>query len=223
MNTRLGLFGGSFNPIHMGHLRMAVEAAQAASLDRVEFLPAPRPPHKETTGMLSFALRWRLVQLAVCGREGFFPSTAEAALSGPSYTLRTLRMYRRLQPETDLHFILGAEDLLKLPTWHKGAELVEHASLVALPRSGAGRGEVEHFVAEFWPGAARMEQDLWSFPSGTTLRFVPAPSLDVSATRIRRAVLAGESIAYLVPREVEKALETLSEEDLAPWRREESP
>lgn len=216
---RLGIFGGTFNPVHCAHLRMAVEAREALGLSRVEFVPAARPPHK-SGGILDFTARCRLLEAALASCPGFTLNRVEAARPGPSYTVDTLADYARRHPDDELFFICGATDLVSLGLWHRGRDLPRHAALAVLPRPGVARSEAEAFVPRFWPGAREERSGLWRLPEGGAVHLVDAPLLDVSATLVRARLLAGKCLKCLVPPEVEEGLLALSPEALAPWRDE---
>ena len=226
---RLGIFGGSFNPVHVGHLRMAIEVREALGLDRVDLVPCANPPHKAATGMLPYGLRRRIVQTAVAQTPGLAVSDLEAVLPEPSYTFRTLTGYERILPEAELFFLMGISDLLDLVKWHRGPELADLAHLVVVPRFGLGLGEVERFVAEFWPDARRDDAcgdpgeyaAVWRFPSERRLYQLDVTRFDVSATGVRRRWLAGRSISFLVPPEAEDLLVAQRDEVTRIWA--ESP
>lgn len=225
---RLGIFGGSFNPVHVGHLRIAIEVLETLGLDQVDMVPAASPPHKEAADLLPFDLRCAIIRAAVRQAEGLVLSDLEAVLPEPSYTHRTLSAYREMRPADELFFILGASDLLQLDVWHRGRELHELANLVVVPRFGKGLEEVSAFVPAFWSGAERLPvcqapslpdnfQVCWRLPGGQQLHFVHAPGLDVSATDIRRRFLAGRSIVFLVPREAGQVLTEMQDEVRRIW------
>src|SRR5512142_198557 len=136
---RLGILGGTFNPVHVGHMRLALEMAEALSLDRVEFIPAARPPHKPDEGMLPFDLRAQLLSLSIDGASGLAVNLMEAERPGPSYTWDTLVELSRQRPDTDLYFIMGASDLLNLHLWRRGPELGQLANLAVSNRDRLGR------------------------------------------------------------------------------------
>lgn len=225
---RLGVFGGSFNPVHVGHLRIAIEVREALGLDQVDLVPVAAPPHKEASDLLPFDLRCAIIKAAVRQAPGLALSDLESGLPEPSYTFRTLTTYRDILPEAALYFILGASDLLQLDIWHRGRELPRLANLVVVPRFGKGLDEVAAFVPGFWPGAERLAscpesvlpdvcRACWRLPGGGMLHYVHAPGLDVSATDIRRRFLAGRSIVFLVPREAGQVLMEMRDEVRRIW------
>lgn len=214
---RLGLFGGTFNPVHCGHVRMAVEAREALGLDRVEFVLAARPPHKEAGGILPFEVRWRLLSLALSGIEGLTPCLDEQLLQGPSYTVRTLEARRAAQPGAELWFICGTTDLVSMGKWMRGRDIPRLAHLAVLPRPGADREEARAFAAAFWPEAERLDPDGWRMPEGGQIRLLHAPLLDVSATLVRQRLRQGRDLACLVPPSVGEALRALPRDMAREW------
>lgn len=200
----IGLLGGSFNPVHVGHIRLAIEIAEALAPARLDFVPCAIPPHKPSRGLLPFALRLQMLQEATKGHSGFHVSTLEAERPGPSYTWDTLQAYRQSEPDARLFFILGGEDFHTLPHWHRGYELPTLADMVVVPRAGADRGAFITTARQHWPetrpvpisqaGAIALE-----LPAGTRLIYLPLPRLDISASLLRDKWLCGADITHLVP------------------------
>lgn len=212
----LGLLGGCFNPVHNGHLRLAVEVREALGLDRVDLVPAHVPPHKSDAGMLPFELRAALAEAAVGDAPGLAVNRIEAQREGPSYTVDTLRALRERHPGLELWFVLGAGDLFALPQWHEGTQVPRLANLAVAGRGGDGPEDVERFVAGQWPDALR-EEGGWRLPFGTSLRLVPLERLDISSSDVRRRWMAGRSVLGLVPRAVESALRGQADAVDAAW------
>lgn len=189
---KLGILGGSFNPIHNGHLAMAEAARRAHGLDRVIFVPAGRPPHKRTD-LAPAADRLEMVRLATRGREGVEASGMEIERPGMSYTVDTLEAFRALYPGTELYFIIGEDSVPELPGWREPARILDLARIVAVNRPGP----TAIFKAESFPGVPR---DVIDRLEKDRVRMPPSP---VESTRIREAVAHGDSIAGLVPDAVE--------------------
>jgi nicotinate-nucleotide adenylyltransferase len=186
---RLGLLGGTFDPVHVGHLAAAEAAIGCAGLDRVIFIPAATPPHR-APAVAPAELRREMCRLATEGDARFAVSDVELKREGPSYTADTLSELRRLHPEDQLFLILGWDAARLFPTWRRPAEVRERASVVVVGRPGSD---------------APREADLKSAGldgDGVVLCLEPTP--DVSASEIRRAVAVGESIAGKVPAAVER-------------------
>lgn len=216
----VGFLGGSFNPVHTGHVRLALEVLERAALARVEVLPAHVPPHKTGEACLDFATRLKLTELAFAGADGVAVNPVEAEREGPSYTFDTLTILRRRNPKLHPHFILGAADVPTLPAWHRGLELPALTSLVCVPRKGEDLAVVEAFVAAYWPQAERSTPPeipphpdapdpvaAWRFPSGARLLYLPAPRLDISSSGVRESFLAGRSLTLSVPEAVRTEME----------------
>ncbi len=191
MTTRaIGIMGGTFDPIHVGHLAVAEEAREALTLDRVLFVPAGQPPHK-LPGSVSAALdRVAMVELAIEGNPAFELSRVEIERAGPSFTVDTVDALGRAHPEATLHLILSAETFAELPTWHQPERLFEAARMAVVPRQGYPAPDPA------WLGRA--------FPGREDrVDYLEGPRLGLSSTALRARVAAGRSIRYLVPPAVE--------------------
>jgi len=187
---RIGIFGGSFNPIHTAHLILAEHAREEAGLERVLFLPAKQPPHKPSTPLASAEDRLRMVQLATEGNPAFEASALELERSGPSYTLLTVRQLReQAGPNVCLHLIVGADSIADMPNWWRARELVEQVELIGLPRPHVDLETVGLLDEAFGPEAARRLRS----------SLIRAPLIELSATEVRRRVREGRSVRYLVP------------------------
>ncbi len=209
---RIAILGGTFNPIHIGHIRPAVEVYEALRPDYVDLLPCASPPHKSNTGLLPFALRAAMVEAAARPFSFLRVNHMENSRSGPSYTHDTLREYQRQYPQCSLSFVLGAGDFAMLPTWHNGVALTDMADMVVLPRSGEDERAFHATTQALWSGAVPETVPApfaaaYRLPSGHAVWFLPQPRLDISATLIRERWLAGRDITYLVPQEVCQLLE----------------
>jgi nicotinate-nucleotide adenylyltransferase len=176
---RLGILGGTFNPIHLGHLVLAESAREQAGLDQVWFIPTATPPHKSPKGLPDGRTRLRLVRLAIRGHPAFRASGLELRLGGVSYTLRTVQWLRQHHPKARLHLIVGA-DMLRVHWYGMDALSRLCTFLVAQRPDQAGRPA--------GPLAAARR-----------LRLIHMPQLDISSTMIRERVRRGRSIRYLVP------------------------
>ncbi len=197
----VGVLGGTFNPVHNGHLRMALEAREALGLARVDLMPARVPPHKGGRGLLDFGTRLDLLRAAVRGVDGLGVSDMEGGLPAPSYSFATLTRLRELRPDVNHVFVLGSTDLLTLPEWHRGLELPLLADLAVVDRMGIGQDEVDSFLAAHWsfdapgPGLRRIA-------GGRLVALVGMPRLDISASMVREKFCAGLETAGLVPEAV---------------------
>lgn len=199
---RIALFGGSFNPIHLGHLRAAEEDREAMHLDLVYFVPAASPPHKPPLGLAPAEHRLQMVRLATKGNRYFMVSDVEVRRSGSSFTIDTVRYFRstmRSQPE--LFLIMGSDQFAELDTWKEADEIVRLCNLVVHTRLWE--------TAEPGPPVAILnrfgyisDDGFYVHPSGHTLNLVSTTFFPISATLIRRKLAHRESIRYLVPTDV---------------------
>ena len=218
----IGIFGGTFNPIHIGHVRAAIEVAEALDLDGVEFVPAAHPPHKCDESLLAFPLRAALCQAAVSGLPGFSVNVMEAQRPGPSYTWDTLTALRRQRPTDDFCFIMGMADLLHLASWKNGLQLGCLCHLAVHAREGLGLREFSDFVeanARMLEAAPTADPALWTLPEGRRIRFVPVARLDISASDIRDRWLRRRRIEGLVCESVLHELKNHAEALNAGWGR----
>lgn len=195
---RLGLFGGSFDPVHFGHLLLAECCREQCALDRVWFLPAAVPPHKRGRPLSSADARAEMLDLAIGGHEGFALSRFEIERGGVSYTVDTLRHFRREEPDRELFLLMGADMLHDLPGWRESAEVCRLALPVVVRRAGEKEPNLdclsELVSAERLDAIARHQVEM--------------PEMGISSTEIRRRVVAGQSIRYRTPRAVEKYIES---------------
>ncbi len=179
--STLGLFGGSFNPPHVGHLAVAEAAAEAAGLGRVVWMPANTPPHKRSGHILAAPEhRLAMTRLAAEGNARFEVSEVEVRRAGVSFTVDTLRALRAAHPEADLALVLGGDSLAGFATWREPAAILRLARLVVYRRPGSDEAGVPDEVL-----------------ARTT--FVDAPPLDLSSTAIRARIAGGKTVRYLVP------------------------
>jgi nicotinate-nucleotide adenylyltransferase len=186
---RVGIFGGTFDPIHLGHLILAEQARDHAGLDEVWFVPAPRPPQKEEQGLTRFDQRVEMLELAIAGHPSFRIDTRERDRAGPSYTADTLEEIRAGHAEFSLKLLMGGDSLMDLPHWYAPQRIVAAASLVVMARPGTPL-----------PTASELAQRIGQ---AVELQIVPAPQIDISSRDLRQRVAQGRSIRYLVPRPVE--------------------
>lgn len=186
---RLGIMGGTFDPIHYGHLLMAEEARIAFALDRVMFVPNGRPAHKKIYAVSSPEDRYAMTLLATASNPDFSCSRLELERPGPSYTIDTLRAIRQRHPDLDaLYFITGADAVLEILTWHEYDKLAQECRFIAVTRPG--------FVLE---RLAEIADKAFL----DRVSFLPIPALEISSTDLRRRVREGRSLKYLTPEPVE--------------------
>lgn len=190
---RVGIFGGTFDPVHLGHLILAEQARDQGPLDQVWFVPAPRPPQKGENGITRFEQRVEMLQLAVAGQPAFVVNELEKERTGPSYTVDTLAELRRRHPEHQFVLLIGGDSLADLPTWRDPLGIVAHAGLMVMARPGTPLLD-----------AAELRRRL-RLPADTPLELhlLQTPQIDIASRDLRQRVAAGRSIRYLVPRAVE--------------------
>ena len=181
---RLGILGGTFDPPHIGHLIAAQEVHRQLGLDRLLLVPAAVPPHKRDERVTPGALRLAMLRAAIGEEDRFEVSEIELERDGPSYTVDTLRTLRDRHPDAGLFLAIGADQLAEFGSWKAPDEIAELATLVAFGRGGRSP-----------------DTDRW--PAET----VDVPEIDLSSTRIRERVAAGEPIRYWVPAAVEAIIE----------------
>jgi nicotinate-nucleotide adenylyltransferase len=191
---RIGILGGTFDPPHVGHLWLATLAVDAIGLDRVLFMPAAQPPHKQGEAVTSASDRLLMTRLAIAGDEAFELTLIEMERSGPSYTIDSVVELRRLYgEEAELFLLMAADSLAQIDAWRQPDELLERIEWVVGPRPGAALPDRSSLEDRFGERASR-------------IHLLDGPSLDVSSTAIRERVAAGHAIRYLVPRGVEELI-----------------
>jgi nicotinate-nucleotide adenylyltransferase len=212
---RTGIFGGTFNPIHVGHLRAAEEAREALGLARVIFVPSARPPHKrhpEARPEAALApaedrLRW--VELAVRGNPHFLADPLEIGRAGPSYSLHTVEAIgARVAPERPV-VLIGCDAFRELHTWHEPARLLTLAHFAVLTRPPLQAGTLHDYVPEALAGEIHLDPDGRGGASragDTWLRLLPVTALAVSSSDIRARLSSGRSARYLLPDPVLEAV-----------------
>jgi nicotinate-nucleotide adenylyltransferase len=169
---RIGLYGGSFDPIHHGHLILAREARELLGLERVIFLPARLSPHKLDRPPANAQARWQMLVAALEDEEGFFPDDRELLRQGPSYAIETVREIEREIPGAEIYYLIGEDNVAELGTWKESDELVQRVRMVVLGRRGQAPSHP-------WPIISRQ--------------------VEISSTEIRNRVAQGRSVRYLMP------------------------
>lgn len=195
---RLGLYGGSFDPVHYGHLLLAESCREQAGLDRVIFLPAAVPPHKQDRTISPAEHRAAMLELAVAGHPAFEVSRYEVERGGVSYTVDTLRHFRGVFPDGELCLLLGADMLNDLPHWREAAEVCRLALPLVVRRAGAEEPDLE--CLRPIAAAERIDE--------IARRRVEMPAIGLSGTDLRRRAAEGLGLRYRTPRAVEKYIQT---------------
>lgn len=185
---RIGLFGGTFDPVHLGHLISAEQVREQCNLEQVWFLPALVPPHKNGQTVTEAAHRLQMVELAIAGNPYYRASRVEFERSGSSYTVDTMAILRERHPKHTFYFIIGADMVADLPNWHRIEQLVKDTEFVGLARPGYERPQLADAIA-------------------SRVQYADMPLLEISATGIRERVRTGRSIRYFVPDRVRNYIE----------------
>lgn len=194
---KLGLFGGSFDPIHEGHVLPVREARRALGLDRVLYLVTAKPPHKPRRALAPPHARYAMVEMALLGEEGLYASPYELVLDRPAYTAETLEHFRQAEPGADLHLLIGGDSFADLHLWYRWRDIVDAARLVVLTRPG-------------WDIAPHtLHPDLAALAATDRVVFLRQPPVDISSTRLRELFARGEQppadqVSDLVVRYVHK-------------------
>lgn len=212
---RVGLLGGTFNPIHLGHLRTALEVKEIFGLSRIILIPSAVPPHKSAEGVVSARDRLTMVRMAVANAPGFEVSEVELERSGPSYTVDTLDYFLSRAPQGGrLFFILGLDAFLEIDTWERYSALFEKAPFIVMARPRAGNPEkpegtrtIRKFLSDHLSDRYRHVSGSdspphFTHPEKETIYTVNVSAIDISSTTIRRLLREGRSIRFLVPDDV---------------------
>jgi nicotinate-nucleotide adenylyltransferase len=207
---RIGIYGGTFNPIHIAHLILAEEVRERLGLDRVLFVPSNLPPHKGET-LPSGAERLALVRLAIRGNPAFGAVDLEVRRQGKSYTVETLReLARRFPAGTELFFLVGMDAFEEIGTWHEADRLAAEAHFALFARVGHPLADPRRHAPRAWgldaPRSLPGGVQAWRTAAGTRVFLVPTEQLSIAASTIRARVARGASIRYLVPSAVERAI-----------------
>ncbi|UCH32981.1 MAG: nicotinate-nucleotide adenylyltransferase [Armatimonadota bacterium] len=184
---RLGVMGGTFDPIHYGHLVAAEEARACFGLDVVTFVPCGQPPHKKDYAVTTPEHRYAMTVTATCTNPHFSTSRIELERDGPSYTIDTLHQLHGEHPAAELFFITGADAVHELLTWRDPEQLVASCQLIAVTRPGYDLDGLERDLGDL----------------ARRVRAIEAPGVNISSTQIRERVARGQSIKYLTPEPVE--------------------
>jgi nicotinate-nucleotide adenylyltransferase len=190
MGKQVALYGGSFNPVHCGHVIIARSMAEQLALERVVFLPSASPPHKEADDLADASHRAEMIHLAIAGDPRFELSDYDLTREGPTYTYDTVQHFRDLLgPRTTLCWMIGADSLVDLPNWYRATELVDQCMIITACRPGWDVIDWTPLEQAFEP---RQCKDLRA-------GLVETPRIDISSTQVRDRCAAGRSIRWLVP------------------------
>jgi nicotinate-nucleotide adenylyltransferase len=191
---RLGIFGGTFDPIHFGHLLLAEYCREVCRLDQLWFMPAIVAPHKQHREATPAATRIEMLQLAIAGHPQFHVSDLEIRRGGVSYTVDTLEALHQEFPRTQLFFLMGADSLEDFPTWRQPDRICELAIPVCVRRFGSAEPDFARLAP--WTSSARLAE-IQNYA-------VAMPRIELSSTELRQRCAAGQSIRFQTPRAVEE-------------------
>lgn len=190
--TRFGIMGGTFDPIHFGHLVIANEVLDQYKLDKIIFVPTGTPPHKSTEGMSSAYHRYMMVQFATMTNPKFYVSDLETKKRGICYTIDTIRELKKKYSNTDFYFITGTDAVLDLPTWKEPEKILKLCKFIAVNRPGYISDnfdkEINKIIKEY----------------GGSIDIIKVPQLKISSTDIRDRICYNRSVKYLLPEIVEQ-------------------
>jgi nicotinate-nucleotide adenylyltransferase len=203
---RIGILGGTFNPIHMAHLRIAEEVRDRLEIDRMILIPALTPPHKPLAGDLPFDLRYRMVELAIADNPSFSVSDIEGKREGKSYSIDTIETFRDKYPGDELYFVIGSDSFLEIGTWFRYQEIFSLCNIVVVERPASVvlsmLSSLPRELLKDFSGDAAGKQLMHR--SGHTVHYLEGIPLNISSSGIRSLAASGRSIRYLVPDEVDK-------------------
>lgn len=191
------IFGGTFDPIHIGHIHIAYEALYNLHLDKILFMPAGNPPNKINKNITDAAIRYDLVKKAIEYESNFEISDYEIMKREYSYTYKTLERFSKLQNDIEWYFLIGADSLMDLDNWKNVDIILNSCKLVVYNRAG-------YIVEEVLKEKKRIEQKF-----NNKIIFLNMPIIDISSTNIRKNIKAGRNVNYLLPKGVDKIISKL--------------
>jgi nicotinate-nucleotide adenylyltransferase len=204
---KIGLFGGTFDPIHCGHVKAAESVHNIFFFDRILFIPSYIPPHKESADVASAEHRLKMVELALSSFDRFFPSSIEIEARGTSYSIVTLNRIKEMFRQAEIFFLLGIDAFLEIDTWKDYEDVLEQCSFIVMSRPGFSLDEAKDILAEKYN--QRMVEVHGPIEKENTELFVhkiylvPINTLDVSSSEVRERVGQRQSIKDMVPENVE--------------------
>lgn len=204
----IALFGGTFDPIHAGHLAVASAAQRRFHLDAIYFIPSARPPHKSQSELAPFVHRYTMVALACAEHRGFFPSLAEAPVDGTGahvfYTVDTVRRFRREHPDDHIYFIVGADQFLELPTWKSYETLLDLSDFIIASRPGFRLDALRLVIPPEKLARRAVEDGNKIVLRKSAVHLLTTVNSHVSSTEVRERLQENKNIHGLVPARVEE-------------------
>jgi nicotinate-nucleotide adenylyltransferase len=215
---KIGLFGGTFNPIHLGHLTVARDVREGFDLDKIWLIPSAMPPHKKMKQVAEASDRLEMIRIAIADNPNLSVSDVELKRSGPSYTIDTVEYFKAIVPkETQLYFIVGMDAFLDIELWKSFRELFQVIPFIVMSRPGAVDGEREKIEKILNDLLVKKVSPEYHFESAQNAFFHPdqqpvflfeVTPVDISATMVRTNISQGRSISLLVPGKVKKYIES---------------
>ena len=204
---RIGLFGGTFDPIHNGHIKAAESVQDIFSFDKILFIPSYIPPHKESGNVASAAHRLKMVELALTSFERFSPSSIEIDARGTSYSIVTLSRIKKMFPETDIFFLLGVDAFLEIETWKDYRDVLEQCSFIVMSRPGYCLDDAKGTLTEKYnQRMVEVSEPVHKDKKGFfnhKIYLLSIQTLNVSSSEVRERVETNQSIVGMVPESVE--------------------
>ncbi|UCE56223.1 MAG: nicotinate (nicotinamide) nucleotide adenylyltransferase [Desulfobacterales bacterium] len=209
---RIGLFGGTFNPIHLGHLRATIEVKEGFNLDKIFLIPAALPPHKMPGSLINADDRLEMINMAISGLTGISVSDVELNRSGPSYTIDTVHHFKRsFSKDTQIYLIMGLDAFLEIDTWKSYEELLEQIAFIVIARPNQGYPDARlgwKILDDYLKANISEDYDFsesrscYDLADSQPIHIFDVTALDISSSKIRELVNKGRSIEFLVPRRV---------------------
>lgn len=197
---KIGLFGGTFDPVHNGHMAVAKAVLEQLALDTLYFIPAAEPPHKSSQFITSFAHRVAMLRLALQGEPRYIVSDIEGLRRGPSYTIDTLAQFRRkLGREADLFFIIGLDAFADITSWKCYRELLQGSSFVVIDRPTHGHHALSEVIAGNFPDYRETGAGIWSRKGGKSILALSMEPVAVSSSLVRERLRQGSPVEKLIP------------------------
>ncbi len=207
---RIGLFGGTFNPVHLGHLRAALEVKEGFELSKIFLIPAALPPHKIPGDVVDVGDRLQMLNLALENKAEISVSDIELKRSGPSYTIDSVKYFKSTLPEkSQIYLVMGLDAFLEIDSWKSYEELLQQVSIIVINRPkkdhlfcGDGWIRLDDYLTSGISGNYKFSesQSCYLSPDKQPIFIFEVTALDISSTKIRSLIKAGRSIGYLVPR-----------------------
>lgn len=188
---KIGVLGGTFDPIHYGHLIIGEQARDELRLDEIIFIPTGNPAHKEESNVSDAEIRYEMLELAIKGNKDFRKSSIEIDRQGKSYTIDTIKQLKRQYNRDEIYFLIGEDSLFQLETWHKFMELKEECNFVVCRRYIRNENKIRNKI--------KYMKDKYNMD----IYLLDTPIIEISSTKIRDLFSQGKSIKYLLPEEVE--------------------